>query len=211
MTTRRDFFKLTATGALTGSTLASPALAGRTKPLRVQQRKRKLFVMFEEEPYPTWLTLYSDAPLRPRPIVKQAVLEAAFGTEACEGIRLPDHWEMIDRGWFGGDDLRPIIMEAQACFDDPAYWEWATNYHPLNEASDLIADAFDLFISMMVCTRQKELGLMIMERPCTPRLCKAQIAHIDALAPLMAELAKVAPHLEINPNIRAMGDVDRSG
>ena len=76
------------------------------------------------------LLLCSDSPETPPTLIKSAALERAFGPGTDLLLQQPDHWRMIDEGWFVGDDLYEPTD-----FEDPAFLIWT-------EAHDFLYDLF---------------------------------------------------------------------
>ena len=127
---RRDFIKTTAALTVGASTSQLPAQARPTKPL---SEELKVHMLHLEPRQDGKFILLSDGPTEPRELIRPEVLDRAFGTGTFEAITQPDHWRMIEEGWFAGDDL---YLPSE--FDDPQYRIWYTNYRPECEAHDLL-------------------------------------------------------------------------
>jgi hypothetical protein len=103
-------------------------------PLRAEPRMRRIFP--RAEPDGVW-RLESDAPSRPRQIVRKEVIERAFGPGTYDTLGHPDHWRMIDAGWFQPEDLH-----LPGPLGDPTYLVWRAFHHPMNEAHDILSGLF---------------------------------------------------------------------
>ena len=202
MISRRNFLQTAAVG-----TVASPLAtateadalvnkADRTHPLRAEPQPRVIKARRD-----TWdrgsLRLYSDGPFEPRPLIRPEVLEAAFGRGVGQSLHQPDHWRMIDEGWFSRDDLFELT--------DVASWDyavWQANYHPECEAHDLLYDFFgsDLVPGGGV---NKEMGLAFSEHPCTPRLATVTLLDADRLPDLAARVAEISEWVSIDTSAAA--------
>lgn len=187
---RRHFLKgATAIGLM--SPLAIPHAFTPT-PLQALPRKRFIFPRLDQ--YGAWL-LHSDGPEAPPPTVRRDVIDKVFGTGTYDTLYLPDHWAMIEAGWFSGTDLHHPIPVV-----DEVYDVWRAFHHPVCEAHDLIADVFDdLYSPAPGCPGMLRLGIEMAEHPCTPRMATARIRSDHQLSNLAAELARRTDSVAIVP------------
>ncbi len=173
---------LLASAAMGSITFLGAARAVAHVPLRAQPRHRRIFV--RPGTYGAY-RLESDGPAEPRKIVRKEVIERTFGEGSYETLTQPDHWRMIDAGWFGGSDLHQPIPVA-----DEAYDIWRANHHPVVEAHDIIADLFpDLYSPFPWSGRMARYGLSMVEHPCTPRFATADVDFEFNLIRLADEVA----------------------
>ena len=179
MITRRDFIVTSA--ATASSPLAKGAKAEQKErlPLKALPKVRTLYA--KPARYGQ-LLLVSDGPKTPPALIRSEPLERAFGRGIVPHLTQPDHWRMIEEGWFSGEDLYQ-----PAGFDDPEFMIWHANYRPETEAHDLLyvlledKTTFGGYIS--------ELGLTLSEHPSTPRLATAKLNSEYCLSDVAAELA----------------------
>ncbi|MFC3088145.1 hypothetical protein [Tabrizicola soli] len=165
MLNRRRFMAASAAMALS-SLLPSTSFA--MLPLKARLRPRRIFA--RKEASGSWL-LFSDAPFEPRKVVRHDVIERSFGAGAYNTLSQRDHWEMIEAGWFSGDDLHlPVPL------GDDTYLVWRSYYHPVTEAHDLLTDIFADKYGMMRWGTLLPNGIALGEHPCTPRYATARAA-----------------------------------
>lgn len=200
MITRRDFIVTTA--ATASSPLAVHAANERDVrlPLKAQPQVRALFTK------PTGdgrLLLFSDGPVSPSKLIKPEALERAFGPGTDLVLQQPDHWRMIEEGWFAEDDLYEPTE-----FEDPAYRIWHANYRPETEAHDLLYDLFRDQITGPFGARIPDVGLELGEHPSTPRYATAKLDGDWCLPHLRAEVAERTSWLVIDDG-NAFGEVER--
>ncbi len=152
------------------------------RPLRAEPRRRVIHA--KPAPY-GGLRLYSDGSPDPLPLIRPEVLEQAFGKGIGQSLRQPDHWRMIDEGWFNGTDLyEPTEIESRD------YAVWHANYHPECEAHDLLHDFFGSGL-MPGGGTVKDVGLAFAEHPCTPRYATVTLLDRDRLPALAARVAEL--------------------
>ncbi len=179
---RRDFLKTSVATATAASTISARAEASRPEPLRAEPRVRILHLKPEE--YGAF-KIISDGCPHPRKLVRSAVLDARFGKGTSGVLLQPDHWRMIEEGWFSEEELyRP------AEFEDPAFRVWHATYKPEVEAHDLLLDLFSDRIKGSFCSTVPELGLTFAEHPCTPRLATVTLAPAFLLPDLAEAIAE---------------------
>ena len=148
------------------------------RPLTAEKRPRKLLVRHEPDGR---CLIVSDGPTAPRDLIRPAVIDRVFGPGVYATLSQPDHWRMIDAGWFGGDDVFTPVPQG-----DPAYQVWCSWYRPEVEAHDLLMEAFSdrnfgpfgIYIA--------DCGLTLAEHPSTPRYATARVEH----SCFLPELAK---------------------
>ena len=151
-------------------------------PLRAEPRHRRIFASTGK--YGCY-RLESDGPAQPRKIVRKDVIERTFGEGTYDTLTQPDHWRMIDAGWFGGDDLHQPIPIA-----DEAYDIWWANHHPMVEAHDILADLFpDLYVGFPFGSGIRKFGVEMAEHPCSPRFVTADVDSDFHLIRLADEVA----------------------
>ncbi len=182
MITRRVFIVTSA--ATASSPLAVHAANERDVrlPLKAQPQVRTLFTK------PTVdgrLLLFSDGPEKPSKLIKPEALERAFGPGTNLVLQQPDHWRMIEEGWFAEEDLYEPTE-----FEDPAFGIWHANYRPETEAHDLLYDLFSDQITGPFGARIPNLGLELGEHPSTPRYATAKLDGSWCLPHLSAEVAE---------------------
>ena len=178
MITRRRFI---ASGATTPLALQEPANASPQKPLKAVPRVRKLHWREQSDGR---LILFSDGSPEPRKLIKEEALDRMFGPGTHLVLQQPDHWRMIEEGWFvDGDLYLPTDI------DDPAYRIWHANYKPEVEAHDILYDLFEDRIAGPFGGSIPELGLELAERPSAPRYALANLDHEGCLPRLAEALA----------------------
>lgn len=193
MLSRRDFMTTAAITTATTTLFEAARAAPARQPLRALPRVRTLYARPHES---GGLRLFSDGAPEPRALVREDVLDRAFGRGAARLLQQPDHWRMIDEGWFAGDDLYtpedPSSME---------YWIWQANHHPECEAHDLLCDLFRAGLSVPWGS-VPELGLALGEHPCTPRFATATLHHPAALPRLARQVAEMTTWVIVDPEPR---------
>lgn len=195
MITRRKFLK-TAAASTTATPLAQHTSAapdtdpqlGSWQPLRAKPRRRTIYA---KSALDGGLRLYSDGSPDPRPLIRTEVLVRAFGKGVEQSLLQPDHWRMIDEGWFKAEELFEL--------NDVGSWNyavWQANYHPECEAHDLLYDFFGvgLFPGGGV---NKDFGLAFSEHPCTPRFATVTLLNEYRLAELAARVAQLTEWVSI--------------
>lgn len=203
MSTRRDFV-IGAAAALTAlSNLATPILALPLEPLWAKKRRRRLLV--RHEPDGRCLIL-SDGPTTPRSIIHRDAIDRVFGSGIYDSLSQPDHWCMIDAGWFGGEDLfTPVPL------GEPAYLTWCALHRPENEAHDLLLGVFRDRSFGPFGFYIPECGLTLAEHPSTPRYATARLDSEYFLPSLVEYVAQHAPWLSFSggPNAEHVGTLAR--
>jgi len=186
MITRRNLM-LTSTAAAAGGAFdPAPATAHRTGPLvplREELRVRTLSAY--RSPTSGRLILFTDGPVAPRKLIKPDVLNAVFGKGTDAVLAQPDHWRMIDAGWFDDADLY-----MPTGYDDPALQDWHAVHDPRVEAHDLLIDLFadrDLWFGGGTIP---ELNLTFMRHPQSPRFVTAHLTELSDLPRLRQYLAE---------------------
>jgi hypothetical protein len=192
MFSRRDFMKTAAVSTAIAQ-IAEPAIARFEepwRPVRAEPRKRTIFARPHRDDQ---FRLYTDGAPEPRPLIRQEALERAFGKGAGQGLLQPDHWHMIELGWFVDDDL--FVPS------EPGSWEfavWQANYHPECEAHDLLME-FCSSAAFLGGGALKELGLALAEHPCTPRFATATLIRADFLPIVARAVADRSEWITIRP------------
>jgi hypothetical protein len=195
MISRRDFLQTAAVGTM-ATPLAEMAKASddgvangeRRRPLRAEPKHR---IIRARSGSRGGLRLFSDGPQEPRPLIRTEVLEATFGKGVGQSLSQPDHWRMIDEGWFACDDLFEVT--------DLASWDyavWQANYHPECEAHDLLFEFFGAGLWPGGGINE-DLGLVFAEHPCTPRFATLDLIDGDRLPDLASRLADVTEWITI--------------
>ena len=184
MITRRDFMIVTSTATASSPLLAHATTGGdRLVPLKATPRVRSLHTKQTEDGR---LLFVSDSPDAPPRIIRPAALEKVFGRGAEHFLYQPDHWRMIDEGWFSEDETYH-----PEDFDDPAFNIWHANYRPETEAHDLLYNLFrdQVDFAPFGSGRVPELGLGFGEHPSTPRFATAKLDGEHCLLRVAAEVA----------------------
>lgn len=197
---RREF--LAASTAMAALASLRPAKAFAPEPLRALPRLRRVFA--REEQSGSWL-FYSDAPEMPRKVIRFKVIEQVFGKGSYATLAQPDHWRMIDEGWFAGKDLHQPIP---VC--DPTWETWRAFYHPVVEAHDLLAGALGLgFPRRPWLQPPPRNGLVLAEHPSTPRHATARVWSAFQLFEVAEDVARAGRGVEVvipEPVRRERGD-----
>lgn len=162
-------------------------------PMRATIRKRTIHARPHDDGK---VRLYTDASPEPRALIRDAALERAFGKGVAVRLNQPDHWRMIDAGWFEGDDL--FVPS------DRASWEfaiWQANYHPECEAHDLLVDLFGSGLSV---DRRPLIpaGLSLGEHPSSPRFATATLHSPHYLQGLAHMVAQKTDWVRVDPVLR---------
>ncbi len=171
----RSVICMTALPILTTPTLPSPL-----RPLRAEKRPRKLLVRHELDGR---CLIVSDGPTAPRDLIRSEVIDRVFGPGVYDTLSQPDHWRMIEAGWFGGADLfTPVPL------GDPAYLAWCSWHRPENDAHDLLLHLFSDRVFGRFGVYLPEYGLTLAEHPCTPRYATARVEHAGFLPELTRQI-----------------------
>ena len=182
MFTRRDFVVRTAAGLTAVHVLTTPLMAAAPRPIRGAKVSRKLLV--RDEPDGRCL-LVSDGPTVPRELIRPEAVHRVFGPGVYDTLSQPDHWSMIDAGWFGGEDLfTPVPL------GDSAYLTWCALHRPENEAHDLLLEVFHDRTFGPLGAYIPECGLTLAEHPSTPRYATARLDHEYFLPELARHVAE---------------------
>lgn len=180
MFSRRDFMKTAAVTTATASIVEQADASQETlrRPLKAEPRRRTVFARPNSN---GGLILYSDGAPEPRKLIREDALERAFGRGAGRFLLQPDHWRMIDEGWFREEDLfEPLDPYSQE------YLIWHANYRPEVEAHDLLIDIFGKGL-LPGGGVVDDLGLAFAEHPCTPRYATVVLRDLERL-PLVCKL-----------------------
>ena len=108
-----------------------------------------------------------------------------------QSLHQPDHWRMIDEGWFRGDELYELNNP-----NSHEYAVWQANYHPECEAHDLLHGLFGSGLLPGGGVR-KDVGLAFSEQPCTPRFATVTLLDACRSAELKARVSGVSEWLPI--------------
>lgn len=192
MITRRNFIAASAATA-SGSLAVGAAEEDRRLPLKAEPRVRTLQARPAENGR---LLLISDGPEAPPKLIRPEALERAFGPGTERVLYQPDHWRMIDEGWFMDDDLYEPSDGEDAAFDI-----WRANYRPEVEAHDLLYDLFQDDITGPFGVRIAKYGLELGEHPSTPRYATAKLDGAGYLPGLAAEVARRTRWLVIETRV----------
>lgn len=197
---RREFMKASAVAMVA---VPSPSLAADQRPDLPLKAELRLHELHLEPRQDGRFILLGGGPLSPRKLIRPEALARAFGKGTCEAIVQPDHWAMIEAGWFGEDDL---YMPDD--FDDPQYRIWYANYRPECEAHDLLYDLFRDSLEGFFFRSLPSLGLDFAEHPCSPRLATVKLDHESFIQPLITAVEAQTKWIVINPDPRRPGDTD---
>jgi hypothetical protein len=124
-------------------------------------------------------------------------LDAAFGAGTRDVLHQPDHWAMIDAGWFSGAELVKLT--------DPAskgYETWCAFHRPEVEAHDLLMDLFGVQAFWLFGGRIADLGLTFQRHPTTPRFATVTVEDGEALSRLTGVVSSRTDWIRIEPTIR---------
>jgi hypothetical protein len=188
---RRDFMK-TAAAAVTA--VPAHSLEAHTLPNQPLKAQLRPHVLHPEPQADGKFILLSDGPTSPQKLVRLEVLDQAFGKGTFEALDQPDHWAMIDAGWFCGNDLYEPTE-----FDDAQYQIWHANYSPKCEAHDLLFDLFSDLVEGIMFYSIPDLGLEFATHPCTPRLATVKLTDINYLQTLVEAVAKRTKWIVVAP------------
>ena len=142
MITRRNFIVTSAAAASSPVALQAAEEQHVRLPLKAMPKVRTLSVKPTRDGR---LLLFSDGPESPQKLIRPKALERAFGPGTDLVLRQPDHWRMIDEGWFAEEDLYE-----PAEFEDLAFRIWHANYRPETEAHDLLYNKVSYIALSMV-------------------------------------------------------------
>ncbi len=168
MTSRRAFIvtAVSSIAALPHQTVAEPK-----EPWKAPERVPKLHAKLDEDHS---LLLLTDAPASPSRLVKEEALLKRFSADILATLKQPDHWYMIAKGLFFGDDTYVPSPSG----DDAQYWIWAEYYRPEVEAYDFLLSKFEFQGIPHFGIRNSDLRLTLAEHPSTPRFATARLDHI---------------------------------
>lgn len=181
MITRRDFIITTAATASSPLALRAAISQPLKIPLKALPKVRSLKLQSARDGR---LLFLSDGPKIPPSLIRPEALEREFGPGTDLVLNQPDHWRMIEEGWFAQEDL----YEPTDPYD-PAFLVWHANYRPETEAHDLLYDHFSDRIDGPIGAYNSELGLELAEHPSTPRYATAKLDSEYCLPRFEAELA----------------------
>jgi len=188
---RRDFLIRSATALTSAAAFAGPVHAAPPAPLRAKQTLRRLRA--QRRPRGDYL-LVSDGSASPRQLIRKDAVERVFGVGVFETLAQPDHWRMVDAGWFGEEDLFTPQPNG-----DPAYVTWCATYRPEIEAFELLMEVFSDRVFCPVGLDLPEFSLTLAEHPCTPRYATATIDDPAVLPVLAAYVAGRTEWVSIDP------------
>lgn len=193
MITRRDFIAASAATASRPLALSAAEHKDTRLPLKAEPRVRTILSKSAGDGR---LLLFSDGPETPPKLIRPEALERAFGTGTERVLYQPDHWRMIEEGWFKEEDLYdPTDLK------DPAFCIWHANYRPETEAHDLLYDLFQDDITGPFGAHIAKYGLELGEHPCTPRYATAKLDGAWCLPALATEVAARTRWLTIDTDI----------
>ncbi|WP_294613823.1 hypothetical protein [uncultured Roseovarius sp.] len=139
--------------------------------------------------------LVSDGSAVPRPLIRQNAIERIFGSDIYDTLSQPDHWCMIDAGWFDDTDLFMPLPQG-----DPAYLTWCECYRPEVEAFDILLDIFGERALSPFGLIVPEFDLTLAEHPSTPRFATATVEDASVLPELAKYVASRAEWVTIDPS-----------
>lgn len=168
---------------------ARPPLLPGHRPLRAEPRSRR--ILPRPQPGGLWL-METDAPSRPRPVVRPEVIDRVFGAGTHDTLGHPDHWRMIDAGWFTGADLHLPVPP-----DDEAYLHWRAHHHPAAEAHDILAALFGKRAGRRWRGARLSNGLTLWDDGGCPRHATARVHSDRDLLQVAEEVAQMDLPLEI--------------
>ena len=114
MITRRNFIATSAAAASSPVALQAAEEQHVRLPLKAMPKVRTLSVKPTRDGR---LLLFSDGPESPQKLIRPKALERAFGPGTDLVLRQPDHWRMIDEGWFAEEDLyEPRIRRSRLSY-----------------------------------------------------------------------------------------------
>lgn len=182
--------KFLAASAMASVVASLPAQDFAPVPLRAQPKHRRIFPKREERG--SWL-MHGDGPYEPRKVIRSTVIEDVFGAGTYNQLSQRDQWEMIEAGWFTGDDLHlPVPL------GDDTYLVWKGYYHPVSEAHDLLRDLFATRYSfMMFGAWYVPNGMTLAEHPSTPRYATARVESDLALVRCHFDVASFGSTVEL--------------
>ena len=193
MITRRNFIVTSAAAASSPVALQAAEEQHARLPLKAMPKVRTLSAKPTRDGR---LLLFSDGPETPQKLIRSEALERAFGPGTNLVLLQPDHWRMIDEGWFAGEDLYDPTE-----FEDPAFRIWHANYRPETEAHDLLYNLFHEQMDGPLGSRLPDLGLELGEHPCTPRYATAKLDGDWCLSRLAEEIAARTTWLVVDGSI----------
>jgi hypothetical protein len=141
--------------------------------------------------------LISDGSPAPRRLIRRSAIKRVFGSNIFDTLSQPDHWRMIDAGWFGDTDLFMPVPQG-----DPAYRMWCDHYRLEVEAFDFLMDIFCERALGSFGASISEFSLTLAEHPCTPRYATATIDDASALPELAKYVVSRSDWVAINPSPR---------
>jgi hypothetical protein len=187
MLNRREF--LAGSTAIASAAMALPAAAFKPQPLRAVPRLRRIFAKREDRG--SWL-LYSDGPSEAPKVIRAEVIEEVFGAGTCNTLTLPDHWAMIEAGWFSGGDLYQPVPLGEDVYD-----VWRGYYHPVTEAHDLLRAVFAPKYGLMRWGGRLPNGLDLAVHPSTPRYATARAQWDWNLLEIAEDVARLSSDVAI--------------
>ena len=192
---RREFIKAAAVSTVAAPAASTDARNERNAPLTAAHRIRKLRLMARRD---NGLTIITDGPPNPRKLIRPDIIDQAFGAGTYNVLSQPDHWEMIDQGWFKGADLFQPRENV-----DQEWWIWQCYFRPENEAHDILYNLLSDQIQGVFGGSVPELGLHMGEHPCSPRLATAWLSDSSFIGRFSDAVSKRSKWLVVDQEVIA--------
>jgi hypothetical protein len=193
-------------GAAGAVALTAPAVLAGTpaQPLRAEPRPRRLSLEYRKlDAIFDAYDVLTDAPTTPRAIIRREVIDEAFGADAYDSLDQPDHWRMIDAGWFSGSDLDRIDHPDRSF--DPLVLQWHAWHKPASEAYWLLIDLFPEAWLPGGGAYLEAYDLYFCIHPCTPMVAEASLRSSWRIEAFAEELAARAPRLSLDTSLQDRG------
>lgn len=193
MITRRQFFKNSTAVVAAGVTQTAEPTLG-SVPLRAEPRVRWLHPIRTADDR---ILLRGDGPIEPQPLIRREVLDAAFGVGTHALLLQPDHWRMIEAGWFCGDDL--FLPQERT---DADYENWMAFHRPEVEAHDMLLELFGMHDFWLFGGRIEALGLTFERHPTAPRFVTVKLDQEGLLSGLTTAVSDLTDWIRIDQVVR---------
>lgn len=199
---RRSFLAAPVAMATMTEAFGEPAYDGWIDPTPKVNVKRTLHL---EQSHKGMVLIKTDAPDKPRHLIKPEVIDSIWGRGAYEIMPQSLHWKMIDSGWFGEEDLWFPFEK-----NSPEYEVWFGYFQPACEAHDLISNLLGVNNFWFIDPKDVGYGLEFMLHPSTPRYATVKLEGPQWISGFKELVESKAAHLtvetEVHPQVHARED-----
>ena len=192
---RRSFLAAPVTFVAMTEAFGEPAYDGWIEPEPQAVIKRLLHLEHTKDGK---VLIKTDAPERPRHLIKPEIIDSVWGRGAYDILHQPLHWKMIDSGWFGDDDLYYPFEQGTH-----EYEAWFGYYQPACEAHDLLAGLLGVDNFWFTDPKDVGYGLEFMLHPSTPRYATAKLEGPQWIKEFQEMIEGKASYLSVDTVMRS--------